>query len=532
MAERTERILSASERLYLLMIGFYPKEFRSEFGREMFQSFRDGNHEELSRGGVWALLPFWGETALDLAATVSIEHLKRRKAMDPLEKDLRWDLRYGLQMFLRHSQLVFKYVICASLMLPLAAIVGSVIYREYKQARVNTVWKEATGQTPDEVYQSVLRRFPQGTDNRTTMEIGAIGEHLGIFQLEADKGETLPIWCGVHDVPPYVKEQLERETDDIAEPSQDVKTYLRNHAEDLNKLENLVLRLDAPRWDTNLGLLTAAPVPNLRSLLRLYAALALDSLHQSRLGRNRDALKGLEVSWKINESLRERPDVMSQYIALAGLNMQLGILRKLKVVPLDWEQRMAAVNLQEPVMTALKFDAVTVSMELGEGEIQHVADSFSWSGVGKQFGRVVAVRFLDVAGMALGRLKLTDGCSFDPDRFQHEIEESLPSWLSAGMSVAFARLWKTVAWTRLNLELTQRVLQLRRLQPASESHAIESMRVSSLCPDAKWEHQIMADGGVLVSCSWFPNWANRETELGSLPLRYTLKTEPRTQGTQ
>ena len=105
-----------------------------------------------------------------------------------------------------------------------------------------------------------------------------------------------------------------------------------------------------------MGLLAAAPVPNLRSLLRLYAALALDSLHQSRLGRNRDALKGLEVSWKINESLRERPDVMSQQIALAGLNMQLGILRKLKVVPLDWEQRMAAVNLQEPVMTALKFD--------------------------------------------------------------------------------------------------------------------------------------------------------------------------------
>jgi len=531
MAERTERILSASEHLYLLMIQLYPKEFRSEFGHEMFQSFRDGNHDELSRGGVWALLPFWGETALDLAATVSIEHLKKRKAMDRLERDLRWDLRHGLQSFLRHSQLVFKYVISASLILSLAAIIGSVLYREYKQVQVNAVWKEATGQTPDEVYESILRGFPRGTENNTTMEIRAIGERLGIFQ-EAVKKQTPPIGWGVHDVPPYLKEQLESETDDIAELPQDVKTYLRDHAEDLSKLENLVLRTDAPTWENNFGLLAAAPVPNLRSLLRLYAALALDSLHQNRLGRNRDALKGLEASWKINESLRERPDVMSQQIALAGLNMQLGVLRKIKMVPLDWEQRMAAVNLQESVMTALKFDAVAVSMELGEREIQHVADSFSWSGVRKQFGRVVAVRFLDVAGMALGRLKLTDGCSFDPDRFQHEIEESLPGWLRAGITVASARLWKTVAWTRLNLELTQRVLQLRRLQPASESHAIESMRVSSLCPDAKWEHQRMADGRVLVSCSWFPNWANRETGLGSLPVRYTLKTEPRTQRIQ
>ena len=208
------------------------------------------------------------------------------------------------------------------------------------------------------------------------MEIRAIGERLGIFQ-EAVKKQMRRSGGGFYDVPPYLKEQLESETDDIAEPPQDVKTYLRDHAEDLSKLENLVLRTDAPTWETNFGLLAAAPVPNWRSLLRLQAAIALDSLQQSRLGRTRDALKGLEVSWKINESLRERPDVMSQQIAMAGLNMQAAILRKIKMIPLDWEQRIAAVNLQEPVMTALKFDAVIFSRQLVEPEIQHVADSFS-----------------------------------------------------------------------------------------------------------------------------------------------------------
>ena len=77
-----------------------------------------------------------------------------------------------------------------------------------------------------------------------------------------------------------------------------------------------------------------------------------------------------------------------------------------------------------------------------------------WSGASKQFGRVIAVRFLDVAGKAIGRLNLSNGCSFDPDRFQQEVEDSLPSWLSAGISLASARLWKTVGLTRMNLELT------------------------------------------------------------------------------
>src|SRR5262245_49589891 len=128
MTEPTASILSASERAYLWMIELYPKKFRSEFGPELVQTFRDAIHEQFSHGGAWALLPFWAETALDLAATVSIEHLKHRKAIDPFEKDLRWDLRYGLQSFLRHSQQVLQYLLAAAFLIPLATMFGSVVY--------------------------------------------------------------------------------------------------------------------------------------------------------------------------------------------------------------------------------------------------------------------------------------------------------------------------------------------------------------------------------------------------------------------
>jgi hypothetical protein len=45
-------------------------------------------------------LAFWGEITIDFLTTAPFEYLSKGKDMDTGKKDLHWDLRYGVQLFL------------------------------------------------------------------------------------------------------------------------------------------------------------------------------------------------------------------------------------------------------------------------------------------------------------------------------------------------------------------------------------------------------------------------------------------------
>ena len=75
--EILKKLLRASERVYACLVEVYPKAFRSKYGQEMVQTFRDRCREELSQGRISGVIGLWGHTVLDFAVTVPIEHLKR-----------------------------------------------------------------------------------------------------------------------------------------------------------------------------------------------------------------------------------------------------------------------------------------------------------------------------------------------------------------------------------------------------------------------------------------------------------------------
>src|SRR5687768_14635739 len=104
-----EKILASSEHVYRWLVKIHPKEFRAEYENEMVQNFRDLCREELDRASSTRVLGLWSHTVLDLAASAAIEHIRRRKPMNTLDQDLRWDLRYGVQMFCKHSLWLLKY---------------------------------------------------------------------------------------------------------------------------------------------------------------------------------------------------------------------------------------------------------------------------------------------------------------------------------------------------------------------------------------------------------------------------------------
>ncbi len=76
--ERKDRALVVSEYVYKALLVVYTREFRSEYGPQMAQAFRDLCQEELGRGGVVGLAKLWLFTVLDLARTALAERSSGR----------------------------------------------------------------------------------------------------------------------------------------------------------------------------------------------------------------------------------------------------------------------------------------------------------------------------------------------------------------------------------------------------------------------------------------------------------------------
>ena len=83
--------LTASQRLYALMLNAYPAEFRREYGQHMGQVFRDCGRAAEGRNGPVVLLHFWLIMLLDLVKTAPKEHLdnlrKGKSVMNNLRRD-------------------------------------------------------------------------------------------------------------------------------------------------------------------------------------------------------------------------------------------------------------------------------------------------------------------------------------------------------------------------------------------------------------------------------------------------------------
>src|SRR5260370_25228523 len=76
MVATPRRIVSASDRLYRVLLLCYPKEFRWSYRLEMAETCRDCCQEALAEHGSWGVIRLWSFVLYDLAGTVLIEHYR------------------------------------------------------------------------------------------------------------------------------------------------------------------------------------------------------------------------------------------------------------------------------------------------------------------------------------------------------------------------------------------------------------------------------------------------------------------------
>src|SRR5262249_25306870 len=180
-----ETMLAGSQRIYRWLVKIYPKKFRAEHESEMVQNFRDLCREQLADLRSTRVIGLWGHTFLDLAASAAIEHVRRRESMTALDRDLRWDMRYGVQMFWRHSLWVLRYTALAliggAVAIVLATWIWSGVRIWQKDKAVNAAWEKLTGKTPEAYFRARLQQFPKAGMNETARRLEELTTRLGIF---------------------------------------------------------------------------------------------------------------------------------------------------------------------------------------------------------------------------------------------------------------------------------------------------------------------------------------------------------------
>lgn len=186
-------------------------------------------------------------------------------------------------------------------------------------------------------------------------------------RFRGEKNETtemIPEWFSalgmtvIRDPPPAemltaVKEygwQIKSDSWRPAAPEPAVERYVLSRAGALDSMATWIEGHPPPSWPVTLHPLGIPP--NFLPLMQLQKILLAAALVRDWRGDHRGGERLLVASWKLNESLRKRPEWIAQFIAVEVLRMQDIVIRKMAVDPVVWRKRLTEHDYRASLATA------------------------------------------------------------------------------------------------------------------------------------------------------------------------------------
>jgi hypothetical protein len=289
-----------------------------------------------------------------------------------------------------------------------------------------------------------------------------------------------------------------------------VRLYLEARGRDLDAIVNFLSTRESPAWKIDVSLGPEAPIPNLLGQIRLQKLLVAHALNRAHLGREDEAERALHASWMLNGSLRDRPDVLSQLIAIAVARLQVGLARRISVDPASWLKRFADHDYRSSLLQAVEMESIAQLRQLPTG-------SSRWE-------RASRVAFLELRRTFLVNLRdlpVVDGPvgNLDPPFLKHEFPGTLGVMAATLPQDNLANAVRRVDHLIIDTELTERILQARMLKASLGQWPTEipNFNVSRMT-GAHWIYSVSADGRLTVSLSRDLNWEGQPGLM--LPLCY------------
>ena len=429
------------------------------------------------------------------------------------------------------------------------------------------------------------QRFPNTEPNDVALKLAALIAKLGI---NAGGGSFYPVDRYIESVADfrpseddrkafeeiiqeltqYLDAEIAKPNDTVNPPSEKLQRYLASKQTALAEIRQQVLNNEVPHWGTDITWMLegdiSVPLPTSLWQVNFQLVLALDILEKYRKGQTEAAAEMLEVSWKLNQYLTESPFLISQLVALIVTKYPAGVMRKVDRLPAQWQQRLLERDYRESILTSLqgeyllrfKFSQDFV-WKYSESSIQEASGASSGQGILALFQRETNapptlqekildwtlshvlvwfkpaiepyVRFSAIDTYQVYKRSLAASRQHNFCASDSVTVDDFAWWHYPGeASTSFPSQTRKAAQSMLDLELTQKILQVKALAaktgkwPAS----VPEMK-SSICPGAKWLYRVAPDGTMSISFSEKPKWLEQRLKSSrGLPFTYSDKTPP------
>jgi hypothetical protein len=281
----------------------------------------------------------------------------------------------------------------------------------------------------------------------------------------------------------FLDRELKNPAEKIGAPSRELERYLEEHQDAMVSIESVLLRDADVQWEMDVSLGYTSPLPNLLGHMRLQRLIVARALLEARRGEAEGALETLEASWRLNQTLSSRPEMISQLIVVAVARLEVGALRKMDAPAYGWADRLRDGRLFSAYLAAFQNQAWS-NLE--------VTDLTGEAGAFGRALRQVAEEFLKSDLCAWTPEKLRETWSrADRDQFQEgdpTAEIAAPNLLEGFMR-----------WRRflVDAELTALVLDARAERAASRRRAWPEKLLSvgaGVCPDGGWSYRPSGKG--------------------------------------
>lgn len=383
-------------------------------------------------------------------------------------------------------------------------------------------------------------RFPPAKANASAREVQRLTTTLGMGAIVAAPGFSNPFSPTPQDarafgaiqkpLRDYLDSLIAQATDQVQPLPAPLRRYLNQYSPNLANLRTSLLTQELPQWelyDLRQALDPSFPLPAFLSLLNLHHLLLLDALEQDRLGRPQVALDSLEASWKLNQSIASRPDLLSKLVNLISNRYQYGVLRRMDRLPPEWRKRLVEMEGRSAFLTSLQLEALTSLLIMQAYPSRGVMDGSGSSGFNTSpLARVLqpfqqpyftlsSIDLWQVSWQTHQQLANQDFCQIDLMQATRQARSRIALWNPAGRfpAAAFITQWYKLQKREIHWELTQHVLAAKSaaLQQKRWPTSLPGSVNSKVCQPLRWRYQVSADGQTMtIAAENLPVWATED----------------------
>lgn len=399
-----------------------------------------------------------------------------------------------------------RIVVGFGLMIVMALVVGTLWWlvswasSERETEKVVDRWAEM-GRS----FESFAERFPARVANESARRLEKLVRPLGVDLVPKgieDRGRpddgAVTAFNSVKGPLGKFADLVSRSDHRVTKPiDTEALAFFDRHSEVLTGVVEHLLVENTPEWEQDISQAYKAPLPNLLGQIHLARLLVVWSIALESDGRTDDAHRSLDAAWAFYLALRQRPEIISNFIGFAEYQFIAGAARNQLNPPAHWPELLMSPDLQKAYLDSIQFEA-WIAMEAVRLE--------QLLGGGGSGGRLflpvtqngLAV-YAELLRTAFDTLPSRSFADFDAGEGFSMAFESLPP-NSIVAKIALTDVW--AGWARMGRaalcgELSANAIRLRRTladKGGDESFSATTEMPSVVFPSVSWQFDRQPDG--------------------------------------